>query len=82
MGALKVKDLYAYMKREIYNGRGDYTILVTDDDEANGYHYLWYGPEVITEAEKAIEIDGEFFGPIAINTSDNVAEHDKHIIIG
>lgn len=81
MGALKVKDLYKYMKQEVDNGRGDYAILVTDDDEANGYHYLWYGPEVITEAEKPLEINGDSFS-IKIETSDNVAEHDKHIVIG
>ena len=81
MGALKVKDLYKYMKQEVDNGRGDYAILVTDDDEANGYHYLWYGPQTIEEAEKPLEIDGDSFS-IKIETSDNVAEHDKHIIIG
>lgn len=81
MEALKVKDLYVYMKREIENGREDYAVLVTDDDEANGYHYLWYGPEVITEAEKPLKIEGVSFS-IKIDTSDNVAEHDKHIVIG
>lgn len=81
MGALKVKDLYAYMKREIDNGRGDYAILVTDDDEANGYHYLWYGPQTIEEAEAPLEIGDDSFS-IKIETSDNVAEHNKHIVIG
>lgn len=81
MGALKVKDLYKYMKQEVDNGRGDYVVLVTDDDEANGYHYLWYGPQTIEEAEKPLEIDGDSFS-IKIETSDNAAEHDKHIIIG
>ena len=81
MKALKVKDLYEIMKHEINAGRADYTVLVTDDDEANGYHYLWYGPQTITEAEKPMEIDGKTYTE-TIYTSDNVAPHEKHIIIG
>jgi len=81
MKALKVKDLYEIMKHEISAGRADYTVLVTDDDEANGYHYLWYGPQTITDAEKPIEYDGEIFSD-RIYTSDSVAPHDKHIILG
>lgn len=81
MNALKVKDLYEIMKHEIAAGRADYTVLVTDDEEANGYHYLWYGPATITEAEEPMEIDGKTYTN-TIYTSDNVAPHDKHIIIG
>ena len=81
MKALKVKDLYEIMKHEINAGRADYTVLVTDDDEANGYHYLWYGPQTITEAEKPLELDGKTYTE-TIYTSDNVAPHEKHIIIG
>lgn len=81
MNALTVKDLYKMMLHEMQLGRQDYTVLVTDDDEANGYHYLWYGPQTITEAEKPMEIDGKTYTE-TIQTSDNVAPHEKHIIIG
>ena len=81
MEALKVKDLYKMMLHEMQMNRQDYTVLVTDDDEANGYHYLWYGPQTITEAEKPLEIGGKTYTE-TIYTSDNVAPHDKHIIIG
>lgn len=81
MRALKVKDVYEIMRHEIREGRGDYAVLVTDDDEANGYHYLWFGAQPITEAEKPIEYNGRTID-CTIYTSDNVTSHDKHIIIG
>lgn len=81
MKALTVKDIYSIMKKEIALGRGDYAVLVTDDEEANGYHYLWFSAQTITEAEKPVEYKGHTLKS-EIYTSDNVAPHDKHIIIG
>lgn len=42
MKALKVKDLYEIVKQEIDKGNGNKTIMISNDDEGNGYHYLWY----------------------------------------
>ena len=42
MKALKVKDLYEIVKHEIEKGNGNKTIMISNDDEGNGYHYLWY----------------------------------------
>lgn len=42
MKALKVKDLYEIVKHEIDKGNGNKTIMISNDDEGNGYHYLWY----------------------------------------
>ena len=32
-------------------GYGDYPIFVADDEEGNGYHGLWYGPEAASEMD-------------------------------
>ena len=45
MLALTIKDLYKDLKKEIDDGHGDYVIFVTDDEEGNGYHALWYHGE-------------------------------------
>ncbi len=42
MKPLTVKKLHAYLEKQIKEGREDYIIFVTDDEEANGYHALWY----------------------------------------
>lgn len=42
MKALKVKDLYEEMKERVENGQGDFVVFVTNDEEGNGYHALWY----------------------------------------
>lgn len=39
---LTVKDLLKLCQDEIKKGHGDYSIMLSDDDEGNGYHYLWY----------------------------------------
>ena len=42
MGALTVKDLHNYCKRLIKQGEGDKKILISNDDEGNGYHELFF----------------------------------------
>lgn len=45
MGALTIRDLHRMLNKQIELGRGDYIVFVTDDEEANGYHALWYAGE-------------------------------------
>lgn len=45
MKALTINDLLRMLKKEADKGHGDYTVFVTDDEEANGYHALWYAGE-------------------------------------
>lgn len=42
MSALTVKDLHKYCERLIKHGEGDKKILISDDDEGNGYHELFF----------------------------------------
>lgn len=51
MNALTVKDLYLEMKQRVLKGQGDYIVFVTDDEEGNGYHALWYNGLEVAEME-------------------------------
>lgn len=46
---LTVKDLLKLCQDEITKGHGDYSIMLSDDDEGNGYHYCWYAFTPIDE---------------------------------
>ncbi len=37
-----VKELRRICDEQIKEGNGDKVIMISDDDEGNGYHYLWY----------------------------------------
>lgn len=43
MEVLTVKDLFNQCKTQIAKGNGDKKIMISKDDEGNGYHYLFYG---------------------------------------
>ena len=48
---LTVKELADACNKQIAKGNGDRVIMISNDDEGNGYHYLWYEfqtPEEIT----------------------------------
>lgn len=40
---LTIKDLYEIVKEEMRKGNSDKKIMISNDDEGNGYHYLFYG---------------------------------------
>ena len=40
---MTVKELLKECQLEIESGNGDKEILISDDDEGNGYHTLYYG---------------------------------------
>ena len=42
MEVLTVEKLYKECKKQIEKGNGKKVIMISDDDEGNGYHYLWY----------------------------------------
>ena len=39
---ITVSQLKKMCETEIKNGNGDKVIMISDDDEGNGFHYLWY----------------------------------------
>lgn len=66
---LTIKQLLKYCQDEIKAGHGDYSILLSDDDEGNGYHYCWYSFTPIDEYT-------EYF------VNSDISSKDKTIILG
>ena len=52
MVALTVKDVYENMQKFIKQGKGDYVVFVTNDEECNGYHALWYAGQEASKYSK------------------------------
>ena len=42
MKPLTIKKLKKECDKQIKLGNGDKVIMISQDDEGNGYHYLWY----------------------------------------
>lgn len=42
MKPLTVKELLVVLEDAVNKGYGDYVVQVSDDEECNGYHELWY----------------------------------------
>lgn len=68
---ITIKLLKEYCEIAISKGWGDKTIMISDDDEGNGYHYLWY--EFTPAKELADSID---------NLDENIAKLNNTIILG
>lgn len=61
------------MNKRLKTGHGDYTIMLSNDDEGNGYHYCWYAfapAEEVMMAEETDDVDEE------------IAPLEKTIILG
>ena len=69
---LTVKDLLKLCQVEIAKGHGDYSIMISNDDEGNGYHYLWYSFTEARELEESLQYD----------LNDDIAPLDRTIILG
>lgn len=67
MKQLTVNDLLKICKKEVEKGNGDRKIVISDDNEGNGYHGLFYHFTIIEENER------EYF-QIYDSTTDNINE--------
>lgn len=72
--AITVKELAKYCKEVIEKGGGDRKILISADDEGNGYHELFFG---FTGA-KSLK-DGMSFLPFGV---DGEKADKEYIILG
>lgn len=52
MKQLTVNDLLKICKNEVKKGNGERIIVISDDNEGNGYHGLFYHFTIIDENEK------------------------------
>ena len=46
-----VKELKELCETQIQYGNGDKIIMISDDDEGNGFHYLWYSFSTSNEVD-------------------------------
>lgn len=51
MKPLTIKELYELCEDQVKKGNGNKVIMISDDDEGNGYHYCWYA---FTKPEEAL----------------------------
>jgi len=76
---LTIKDLLKCCEHEIALGHGDHTIMLSDDDEGNGYHYCWYAftpaEEVMCDDESGDVVD--YYG-----LDEDIAPVKKTVILG
>jgi len=70
MNVLTVKDLLEYCKIAIKEGHGNDKIMISQDDEGNGYHYLFFSFTKASDILTDDEIDTD------------IAPLDKTIILG
>ena len=47
---LTLKELKRQVDKAVKAGLGDKTILISDDEEGNGYHQVWY--DLLTDADQ------------------------------
>jgi hypothetical protein len=52
MKQLTIKELLELCKQQVKKGNGDKKIVISDDNEGNGYHGLFYTFTEIEEEEK------------------------------
>ena len=71
MKAITVKELKAECEKQIKLGNADKTIMISDDDEGNGFHYLWYAFATMDDA---------FLTKDDIN--EKIAKYEDTIILG
>lgn len=57
-----VKDLYMLCQEEIRNGNGNKHIVLSDDNEGNGYHGMFYGFTPVDKDTEGI-YDSQFERP-------------------
>lgn len=81
MKPLTIQQLKDECEKQIKLGRGDNVIMISQDDEGNSYHYLWYSFCEIAKLEEPVEIGGKTYKE-EIYTDDEIAPHGKTIILG
>ena len=49
MNEITVADLFVLLKKELLKGNASKKILLSNDDEGNGYHFMYFGVTPTTE---------------------------------
>lgn len=79
---LTVKDLLEACIDEVKRGNSDKVIMISDDEEGNGYHYLWYNFIEVKEYEKEEELFGMKVKVTVDSLDENIAKREDTILLG
>jgi hypothetical protein len=71
MEPITVKQLFELCEEQIVKGNEDKKIMISQDDEGNGFHYLWYSFSTPEEA-----------GVDELDINEDVAKLEDTIILG
>lgn len=59
MKQVTVNDLYKYCENAIRNGHGDKNIVISDDNEGNGFHGLFYSFTIVDNYSSTLIYDSK-----------------------
>ena len=83
MNALTVNDLLKECQKQVKLGNGNKTIMISQDDEGNGYHYLWYSFTPMEIMEESITMpSGEIIQCEFEFANEKIAKKEDTIILG
>jgi len=82
MKPMTVNDLYKDCATEILNGNGERVIMISDDDEGNGYHYLWYSFQTVTDYDNETKEVGLPDTYLFNYNNEEVSKKEDTIILG
>ena len=74
MQQITVKVLYELVQKEMLKGNGDKMIVLSDDNEGNGYHGMFFG---FVSAPKTVKATIDASNGVY----DSVSENPKEIVI-
>lgn len=67
-------------EREIAKGNGSKSIMISNDDEGNGFHYLWYS---FTSAKEIVDEEKKYgFSDLLDDIDEKIAKVEDTIILG
>ena len=82
MKALTVNDLLKECQKQIRLGNGNKTIMISQDDEGNGYHYLWYSFTSMEQMEEPVKIGTKEYKYDFEYADERIAKKKDTIILG
>ena len=82
MKPITVKELKRACDEQIKKGNGNKVIMISNDDEGNGYHYMWYSFTTMEEFEEPIDLGGIKYEVNFDAYDENVAKKEDTIILG
>lgn len=82
MKPLTVKDLLEACVDEVERGNADKVIMISDDDEGNGYHYLWYDFMTVKNYEREQDVCGMKVKCTVDSLDEDIAKRENTILLG